>query len=49
MLKAAIGKGDLNVELRCERTNEFDLNKKHTDISRIFFGMLVQATVSLTM
>lgn len=39
MLKAALSKGDVQIELRCERSNLFDLNKKHTDINKLFYGI----------
>lgn len=42
MIKTALNKGDLQIELRCERSNLFDLNKKHTDIHKLFYGMSPQ-------
>lgn len=41
MIKAAQSIGDLQVHLRCERSNLFDLNKKHTDIHRLFYGTII--------
>lgn len=38
MLRRSLESGIVTTELRCERSNVFDLNKKHQDISKIFYS-----------
>jgi len=46
-LKAGLDDGGLQVELRCERSTDYDLSRKHHDLSTIFYGESINLQVIL--